>query len=100
MTICSGACWSPARLLEEGIITAEDAVCPLCGQPEADEGHLFWECPKVMESRHPAIQKSNKFVENTADAKATQHADRYIGEAWFSNRKVPLWDIFSIQLMY
>ena len=61
MTICTGACWSPARLLEEGIITAEEAKCPLCGHPEADEGRLFWECPRVMEARHPAIQKSNRF---------------------------------------
>ena len=61
MTICTGACWSPARLHEEGIITAEEAVCPLCGQEMADEGHLFWECPKVQENKHPAIQRSNKF---------------------------------------
>ena len=60
MTICAGACWSPARLLEEGIITAGEAVCPLCGHQQADEGHLFWECPKVQENKHPAIQKSNK----------------------------------------
>ena len=25
MTICTGACWSPASLLEEGIITQEEA---------------------------------------------------------------------------
>ena len=61
MTICTGACWSPARLYEEGIITAEEAVCPLCGHEMADEGHLFWECPKVQENKHPAIQRSNKF---------------------------------------
>ena len=50
MTICTGACWSPARLYEEGMITAEEAVCPLCGCQMADEGHLFWECPKVQEN--------------------------------------------------
>ena len=61
MTRCSGACWSPARLLEEGIITAEEAVCPSCGHKEVDEGHLFWECPEVMENRHPSKQKSNSF---------------------------------------
>ena len=61
MTICSAECWSPARLLEEGIIKAEEAIRPLCGHPEADEGHLFWECPKVLENRHPPKQKSNKF---------------------------------------
>ena len=60
MTICTGACWSPARLLEEGIINPEEAVCPLCGHQGADEGHLFWECPKVMENKSPAIQKSNR----------------------------------------
>ena len=46
MTICTGACWSPARLHEEGIITAEEAVCPLCGHQMADEGHLFLGMPK------------------------------------------------------
>ena len=46
MTICTGACWSPARLLEEGIISQEEATCPLCGQVEADDGHVYWECPK------------------------------------------------------
>ena len=61
MTICAGACWSPARLHEEGIITVEEAVWPLCGQQGADEGHLFWECPKIIENRHPSIQKSNRF---------------------------------------
>ena len=61
MTICTGACWSPARLLEEGIIPQEEAVCPLCGEQGADEGHLYWECPKVLENPHPAIQKTNKF---------------------------------------
>ena len=70
MTICSGACWSSARLLEEGIITAEDAVCPLCGQPEADEGHLYWECPKVMEAPHLAIQPSNRFCAEYSREKA------------------------------
>ena len=61
MTICTGACWSPARLLEEGMITPDEATCPLCGHQGADEGHLFWKCPKVMEAKHPAIQKSNRF---------------------------------------
>ena len=60
MTICTGACWSPARLLDEGIISAEEANCLLCGHPEADEGRLFCECPKVMEGSHPAIHKSNR----------------------------------------
>ena len=41
MIICSGACWSPVRLAEEGIIKDEEAKCPLCGEQGADEGHLF-----------------------------------------------------------
>ena len=61
MTICTGACWSPARLYEEGIIKIDEAKCPLCGHEMADEGHLFWECPKVQENNHPDIQRSNKF---------------------------------------
>ena len=40
MTTCAGACWSPARLAEEGIITREEATCPLCVAQDADEGHL------------------------------------------------------------
>ena len=48
MTICTGACWSPARLVEEGIIKEDEAKCPLCGEKGADEGYLFWECQKVM----------------------------------------------------
>ena len=28
MTICTGACWSPARLAEEGIVQPEEAKCP------------------------------------------------------------------------
>ena len=61
MNTYAGACWSPARLLEEGIITAKEAVCPRCGHQQADEGYLYWECPKVQENKLPAIQKSNKF---------------------------------------
>ena len=37
MTICTGACWSLARLAEEGIITSNEAKCPLCGILGADE---------------------------------------------------------------
>ena len=40
MTICTGACWSPARLVEEGIIPPEEATCPLCGKQGVDEVHL------------------------------------------------------------
>ena len=39
MTRCTGACWSPARLAEDGIITREEAKSPLCGEQDADEGH-------------------------------------------------------------
>ena len=59
MTICTGACWSPARLLEEGIIKPEEAVCPLCGQQDADEGHLFLGMPQSHGGptpRHPKVQ--------------------------------------------
>ena len=61
MTICTGVCWSPARLVEEGVIPLAEAKCPLCGQQGVDEGHLFCECPKVLAHPHPSVQKSNRF---------------------------------------
>ena len=69
MSICAGACWPPARLVEEDIIKEEDARCPLCVKLGADEGHLLWECLKVKEADHPAIQKSNRFCAEYARAK-------------------------------
>ena len=61
MITCTGVCWSPARLSEQGIVEQSEARCPLCGAEDADEGHLCWECPKVMEAPRPAIQNSNRF---------------------------------------
>ena len=69
MTICTGVCWSPARFVEAGIIQEDEAVCPQYGAHAVDEGHLFWEWPNVKESSHPAIQKSNRFWPNIADAR-------------------------------
>ena len=59
ITICTGACWSPANLLEEGMITPEEAQCTLCGQIDADEGHLFLGMSQGhggQTSSHPKIQ--------------------------------------------
>ena len=74
MTICTGACWSPARLIEEDIIPTEEAICPLCRKHGVDEGHLFWECPKVLDHPHPAIQKSNRFCADYIRDKMTQNS--------------------------
>ena len=42
MSIQTGALWSPARLAESGIKAPQGGhVCPLCGEPNVDEGHLF-----------------------------------------------------------
>ena len=61
MSIQTGALWSPARLAEAGIQGPEGGhVCPLCGEPNVDEGHLFWQCPKVCQSGEAAIQKTNR----------------------------------------
>ena len=57
MTICTGACWSPARLLEEDIIPTEEAICPLCGKHGVDEGHVFWGMPK---SSGPSTPRNTK----------------------------------------
>ena len=74
MTICTRACWTPARLAEEGIIQAEEAKCPLCGERDADEGHLFWECRKVMEAPTLLYKNQIGFVQNTAGKSATLKA--------------------------
>ena len=67
MTICTGACWSPARLAEEGMIKPEKAKCPLCGVQDADERRLFWECPKIMEATRPQYKSPIDIVQNIAE---------------------------------
>ena len=68
MSIQAGALWSPARLQEAGL-PAENGVhkCPLCGKVETDEGHLFWECPKVCQNPDAPIQKQIGTVTSTAE---------------------------------
>ena len=62
MSIQTGALWNPARLAEAGIETPEGGhKCPLCGEPNTDEGHLFWQCPRVCQNRDAAIQKTNRY---------------------------------------
>ena len=51
----------PSQLARRGHSIGGRGHMPTLRTQGADEGHLFWECPKVMESRHPAIQKSNRF---------------------------------------
>ena len=63
-SISAGALWCPARLEEAGIPNLEGEghhKCPLCGAPSTDEGHLFWECPKVLQNKDVAIQKANRY---------------------------------------
>ena len=63
-SITSGALWCPARLEEAGIPNVEGEgahKCPLCGAPSTDEGHLFWECPKVLQNKDVTIQKTNRY---------------------------------------
>ena len=64
MSIQSGALWSPQRLQEAGI-EAESGVhkCPLCGKEGTDEGHLFWECPKVCQNPDARLQKTNRYCD-------------------------------------
>ena len=68
MSIQSGALWSPQRLEEAGI-EAENGVhkCPLCGKEGTDEGHLFWECPKVCQTLMPGYKKQTDTAMNIAD---------------------------------
>ena len=63
-SITPGALWCPARLEEAGIPRAEGEVahkCPLCGAHAIDEGHLFWEYPKLLQSTDVTIQKTNRY---------------------------------------
>ena len=62
MSIQTGALWNPARLAEAGFQAPEGGhKCPLCGEPNTDEGHLFWQCPQVCQNRDAAIQKTNRY---------------------------------------
>ena len=64
MSIQTGALWSPQRL-QEADIPAENGAhkCPLCGKEGTDEGHLFWECPKVCQNPDARIQKTNRYCD-------------------------------------
>ena len=63
-SINAGALWCPARLEEAGIKNQDGSdvhKCPLCGAPSTNEGHLFWECPKVLQNKDVTIQKTNRY---------------------------------------
>ena len=105
MTICTGACWSPARLVEEGVIPLAEAKYPLCGQQGVDEGHLFWECPKCWLTPTPPYKNQIGFVRSTCGIKMTLKVARYTGEE-YSPKMIPgqwtiswkpksLWGIFT-----
>ena len=61
MSIESGVLWCPARWEEAGIPhEGEGHKCPVCGKDGTDEGHLFWECPKVCQNLDAIIKKIKK----------------------------------------
>ena len=64
MSIQTGALWSPQRLQEADIPT-ETGVHkgPFCGKEGTDEGHMFWECPKVCQNPDARIQKTNRYCD-------------------------------------
>ena len=94
MNICTGACWSPARLLEGGIIMPEEAACPRCGHMLM-KATYFWECPKVMEAQHPAIRKSNKFFAEYCRIKADIKCRTLYWRGLVSEEETPMGHIFD-----
>ena len=44
-SILSGACWTPQRKYDAGLITLDENVCPLCHEVGCDEWHEYWGCP-------------------------------------------------------
>ena len=58
MTICTGACWSPARLAEEGIIEEDEAKCQLCGELGQMRATSFGDANKLW--KHPIQLSRNQ----------------------------------------
>ena len=52
----------PSHCQEAGIPSGSQGHrCPLCRKEDADEGHLFWECPKVCQNPGAVIQTANRY---------------------------------------
>ena len=54
-TIMSGACWSPQRKFEAGLISYDQTVCPMCFEMGCDDYHQFWGCPHLDTAIWPEI---------------------------------------------
>ena len=83
ITILAGGIWSGTRKAQANLPDATDK-CPHCGQVQTDL-HMFWTCPKLVESDNPSIISTQYLV-----PKATQHGEE-VPCLWYRGLVPKMW---------
>ena len=80
MTICTGACWSPARLLEEDMITPERPYAHYVVIKEQTKATYFGNAPLLWRPSTLLSKDPTGSVPNIAGTKLMRNVEHYIGE--------------------